>query len=129
MISLKLPALMASAGILAGCAAAADPTVAAAQPEGRQCFHADTVNSFSAIGENAVMVRSGVNDYYRLELFGPCLDVDWAMRIGIRSRGSSWVCEGFDAELIVPHVTGVQQCPVRSVRKLSDAEAEALRNR
>ena len=36
---------------------------------------------------------------------------------------------GFDAELVVPHPSGAQYCPVRAVRKLSDAEVEALRGR
>lgn len=123
----KLAVLVASIAVLGGCAATADPTVAAAQSQGRQCFHADTVNSFTSLGDDAVMVRAGAGDFYRLELFGPCLNVDWAMQIGIRARGSPWICEGYDAELIVPGPVGGQRCAVQSVRKLTEAEVEVFR--
>ena len=74
-----------------------------------------------------VVVRAGASDHYRLELIGTCPDVDWAWRIALRTRGSSWVCRGYDAELVVPHPSGTQYCPVRAVRKLSEAEVEAFR--
>lgn len=44
------------------------------------------------------------------------------------SRGSSWICQGLDAELIVNDPgLGPQRCMARTVRPLSDAEARALK--
>ena len=121
--------VVVSAAFLAfGCAAIDDPE-SSAMAEGRECFRAASVNSFTPVGRDAVNVRVGVNDFYRLELIGTCPDIDWAWQIALRTRGSSWVCRGYDAELVVPHPSGTQYCPVRAVRKLSDAEVEAFRNR
>ena len=53
--------------------------------------------------------------------------VDWAERIAITSRGSSTICEGYDAEVVSPsQAFGRQRCLVRNVRKLTAAEVSAL---
>ena len=111
---------------LAACAPADGPAGASANADGgRQCFLPRSVNGFSAIDRDTVNVTVGVREIYQLEILGTCPDVDFTQRIGIRStHGASWVCQGMDAELIVPGPTGVDRCPVTSVRKLSEAEAE-----
>jgi hypothetical protein len=122
-------ALPAAAVLLAAaCTATDEPGSASARGE-RECFHVGNVSSFTPLERDAVAVRVGARDYYRLELVGTCPDIDWALDVAIRTRGSSWVCRGYDAELIVPHPSGTQYCPVRSVRRLSEAEVEALRAR
>lgn len=127
MTSLRI-ALLAAALLPAACTAPGEPGSASNRAE-RECFHVDNVRSFTPLDDDAVAVRVGARDHYRLELIGTCPDVDWAWSIAIRTRGSSWVCRGFDAELIVPHPSGAQYCPVRSVRKLTEAEVAALRSR
>ena len=108
--------------------ASAVSSQAAARPSGRQCFLPRQVNGFNALDDDTVYVSVGANDYYELELFGPCPDVDWEETIAIRSTGgSTWVCQGLDAELIVPSPLGAQRCPVSRVRKLADAEIRAWR--
>lgn len=121
-------ALLAATLLPAACAAPGEPGSAPARAE-RQCFHVGNVSSFTPLEGDAVAVRAGARDHYRLELVGTCPDIDWAWDIAIRARGSSWVCRGHDADLIVPHPSGTQYCPVRSVRKLSEAEVRALRRR
>lgn len=116
---------MAAASLCYACAPVEEPT--GARAEGRECFRAGDVNSFSRVDDTAVNVRAGPNDYYRLELVGACPDVDWTLRIAIRTRGSSWICRGHDAELLVPSPLGAQTCPVRAVRRLSEAEVQAFR--
>jgi hypothetical protein len=77
-----------------------------------------------------VLVRTGARRLYELQLFGTCPDINWEHRIGIRSMGgSSWVCRGYDAELLVSSPMGVQRCAVTSVRQLTPAEVEAIRAR
>ncbi|HWH18088.1 MAG TPA: DUF6491 family protein [Allosphingosinicella sp.] len=128
----RLAAALTLFGLTASCAVPADTVLSAADAEARQCFHAGQVNSFNPVDDNAVNVRVGVNDYYRLEIIGFCPDIDWATRVALRTRGgSSWVCRGLDAEIIVPGPTsgGTQSCLVQSMRKLSDAEVAALRNK
>ncbi|WP_374472449.1 DUF6491 family protein [Phenylobacterium sp.] len=121
------PAAALAALALAGCAAGMRTESAAGQPTGgRQCFWASSVNGFRAVDERAVNLRVGVRDVYRLELIGPCPDVDWATRIAIQSRGGNSICTGLDAVLIAPSPIGPQRCLVRNVRKLTAAEVAAL---
>ena len=118
---------LAMTACAAGCTTAPgeQPTVTGSND--RQCFIASQVNGFRALDEETVHVTAGVNTVYELEIAGACPDVDWSQRIGIRSlSGSSWVCRGYDAELLVPGPLGMQRCPVLSVRKLTPAEAQAL---
>ena len=125
----RIMSLAAAGTLVAGCAAA-NRTDAAGRHSGGQCFHADRVNSFLPAGPYAVNVRVGVNDYYRLELAGNCRDFNWTRQVVLRARTSSWVCRPYDADLIASDpATGVNSCPISSVRKLSEAEVEFLKNR
>ena len=115
---------------LAGCAQQPGygGPAAAAATSSRQCFNARQASGFTAHGDRTVDVQVGVRRYYRLELFGPCPHVNWSNRVALVSRGSSWICQGLDAELIVNDPgLGPQRCMARTVRPLSDAEARALR--
>ena len=101
---------------------------ASAAPAGRQCFNARQASNFIAHGDSTVDVQVGARRYYRLELFGVCPHVNWSNRIALVSRGSSWICEGLDAELIVNDPgLGPQRCVATTGRPLSDAEARALK--
>ncbi len=111
----------------AGCAP--PPGANSASETGRSCFWGSQVSGFSDAGADKALVRIGTRETWELTLSGGCPDVDWAMRIGIRSRGGDRICTGADAELLVPGAsgTGLQRCLVRSVRKLSPEEAAAAR--
>lgn len=112
---------------LIGCAQQARaPNLASS---GRQCFHAGSINDFDARGDDVIDVRSGANRYFRLQLFPGCPNTNWTRQVALRTTsGSSWICQGLDAELIVPQPgIGPQRCLVTSVRRLSDAEVAALR--
>lgn len=91
-----------------------------------QCFWSRNITSFAPQGREIVNLRVGVRDYYQLKLLGPCGDIDWNQAIGVRSRGSDFICSNLDAEIISPSQIGPQRCPVTSVRKLTDAEVAAL---
>lgn len=118
--------LGAAAALFASCASADNPQTASGN-DGRQCFRAADVNDFDARGDDRVIVRAGPSDRYELKILGVCPDIDWTQRIALRTRGSDWVCRGYDAELIVPGPGGIQRCPVQSVRQLTAAEVEAIR--
>lgn len=120
-----LPCLSALAmAVAAACTTGSQPSGTTAR-DARQCFRAADVNGFTAVDDRTVDVRAGVKDVYRLELIGYCPDVDWTQAIAIRSRGTSWICQGFDAELFVPSTIGTQRCRVKAVRKLTDEEIKA----
>ena len=126
-------AACAALGIAVGIAAAAGAQTQEAPTtsrESRSCFLPSQVNGFTSVDRDTVDVRIGTRQIYRLELTGICQDIDWDLRIGIRSTGGgSWVCQGLDAELISQGPIGLETCPVTSVRRLSDEEVEAERHR
>jgi hypothetical protein len=105
---------------LAGAAQAKPP------PKDRACFLASNVSGFRAPDDKTVYVRVGVRDIYQMQMLGSCPQIDWAERIGIRTRGSEWICSGLDADLISPTSIGPQPCAVRVMRKLTPAEVAAL---
>ena len=132
---MKLHASIGIAAVLAlsfatGGSAVSDPSPAPAKPR-PACFWARDVNGFAAVDDRTVNLRIGVHDVYQLKLFGNCPDIDWSMRIGIKSRGSSWICEGngLDLELVSPSPIGPERCPVTSVRKLTTEEVTAIPKR
>ena len=129
LIPLTVPAL--GAAMIVAWTAVSAPAAAPAERQASRCFLASQVNGFSSHGnDESVDVRVGANANYRLSLAGPCPDVDWSMRVALRTRGGgSWICQGADAEIIVPSPTGTQRCLVTDVRPISRAESEAARPR
>ena len=124
---------IAAAALIAGCTAdSMQRQGQAASATQRQCFLPSHVSSFHPIDHDTVRVDVGASDVYELDFAGVCPEVNWSLQVGIRStRGTSWVCRGYDAELLVPSVSrsGVDRCPVTDVRRLSPAEVEAERAR
>ena len=122
-------AVAAGAFVLALGSCATDSPVAGAQAVGaggpRECFRTSSVNSFEPVGRDTVNVRVGVREVYQLTLAPGCPDLDWEQKIAIQSRGTTRICTGLDAEIISNPPSGPERCPVRSVRKLTAAEAAA----
>lgn len=122
-MKLRIALAVAIAGLLGLDRAAA--TENAEKPQ-RQCFWTHQVTNFASSDDRIVNVRVGVKDVYQLEMLGRCTDVDWSNKIAIRSRGSSHICSGLDAEIITPSPIGPHRCAVKSVRKLTPDEIKAL---
>ena len=126
---LKSVALTGLAALGALTLAASVPAAAQAPKPApqRQCFNANSVNSFTPVDDEHVILRTGVRDHYELTLLGTCRDIDWTWKLGVRTRGGgSFICSGLDADIIVPDRNFPQRCPVKSIRKLSVEEVKAL---
>jgi hypothetical protein len=115
----------ASVAALIAVGGAAQAQAAPAKAE-RSCFYAKNVSGFRASDDKTVYLRVGVKDVYRLDLMGPCPDVNWNESIALVSRGSSFICTGLDAEVVSHSPIGPQRCPVQTLRKLTPAETQAL---
>jgi len=131
MKTLLVPFVIPSIGaaLVVAWASASGPAAAVAERPAPRCFAASTVNGFTSRGRDSVDVHIGVNRVYRLSLTGYCPDVDWSQRVGIQTRGGgNWICQGADAEVIVPSPTGPQHCLVNDVRALTPEEIAAARH-
>lgn len=122
-----LPALLLLAATGSTTSGVAD---AAPTRRGSECFNIRSVSDYSSAGRDAIDVRVGANRYYRLDILGTCPDIDLNFRLALRSRsGSSWICRDTDALVIARGpFGGPQSCPVIGMRRLSDAEVDAIRH-
>ena len=125
----QLSLCTAAAALVAACSAYNQPPQRVAGTSNHTCFLAGRVNGIWGATDDSVFVRTGVNDVYQLRLSGMCHNIDWANRIALRSTGGgSWICSGYDAEILIPSPIGPDRCLVTDVRKLSPEEAKVARN-
>jgi hypothetical protein len=130
---MKNPAtLAAAAAALAALSvsAAAQPPAAAPPSNQRACFWTRSIDNFAAVDTTRVYLRAG-RRVFELTLFANCLQLNWVNRLGIRTRGSSNICEGPNPgiDVIVRDrggIPGGQRCPVTNVRLLTPDEVAAL---
>jgi hypothetical protein len=126
LVPFIIPAI--GAVLVASWSAISRPADAIAERPAPRCFLASNVNGFTPHGRDAVDVQVGASRHYRLTLAGACPDMDWSIRLGLRTLGgSSWICQGADAEIIVPSPNGRQRCLVGDVRALTPDEVAADR--
>lgn len=121
--------LICALGLAAGLAA---PALAAPADKARsstrdRCFFADQVRGYQVVDDRTLNVDLGRKEAYQLTLLNTPFDLDVATRIGIKSRGGSWICSPLDASVIVPEVSGSPRSyRVQAMRKLTPEEyAEA----
>jgi Family of unknown function (DUF6491) len=109
---------MAAAGLTSCAAQPGNPALA--QSTGRQCFLARQVNGYTSVSDQIVDVQVGANRYFRLSLDGFCPESAFSQRIALRTTGGGdWICQGLDAEIVVPFVAGAQRCLVNDVQPIS----------
>jgi hypothetical protein len=129
--SLPIKAFVVALAVVAGASAqtADKPVKAPSTDAGRSCFRNADVTSWADVDKTTINLRVGVRDYYQVKLIGPCGDIDWDLKIALRSRGSSFICSGFDADVIASSPLGPLTCPASSVRRLTADEVKALPSR
>jgi hypothetical protein len=114
------------------CAAAALSGPAGAQPAGpapharQSCISPEFIDGISATDTRTAYLSVGPSDMYRLDMMGPCMNLDWPMtpKKLINKMGSGDICDGHDMVLIVGEH---QRCYVSSMHKMSPAEIAAWR--
>lgn len=94
--------------------------------EGRSCFWSNQVSGFSDATEHRILVHTGPNEVYLFQTLGTCPNMDFAQAIGFDVSPPGMICSGIDVTLIVPSSIGRQRCPVRMIRKMTEAEANGL---
>ena len=125
----RLAAALLAAAVCACAAPGASEAAAggAAAPDRvAHCFRPRDVWSWRAVGQDTVYLRTNANRTYRMRLMGPCPDVDWAQRLGVKSPAGTMICSAIDAEVVTPSTIGPHRCPVSALQELTPAEAAAL---
>lgn len=121
--------MMAMTVLLASGSSALPPVDGADRPVRPDCFYSSQVTGFTNGGPDRVYANISRRATYELALSPGCSQIDWALDIAVRARGTQRICSGYDAELIVPRASGSgsQRCLIRTIRRLSDAERDAVR--
>lgn len=133
---IKTTLLLAGGALLASCASGAADT---SGPQGfaedvrlgdrvdRICF-GRSIDGFSQATRQTVVVEAGVNDYYLIETFGACNDLDWAQSIQF-DQATSCVTTG-DSLIAYTSAFGPREsdmaprrCPIRAIYEW-DPDAE-----
>ena len=123
--------IAAAAAMLAACNAYGPPPpgAAASAYSGRQCFYTGNVSGFRRGAGDTVIINTNPRDYYVFRTQPYCANrLDWEQRIALRSRGGSFICSGYDAEMYVPDAVGSAYCPLYDMRKLTPTEVTALKS-
>lgn len=115
---------------LAGCAPSESPdsgSQVATRPAPR-CFLASNARNFRSVNSTTVHLRVGRRDFYRIDLLGPCPDLDFSLRLGLQTRGTSQVCvgSGLGTSIIVRGSRGPTRCSIRQITALTPEEVNAL---
>ncbi len=103
--------------------AAAQPQVEPPQP--RQCFSSRNVTNFAQQDARTVNIRVGAGNYFRLTTMSDCRDIGYANGVALQSHAQQ-ICDGIDVTIIVPNSISPRRCEVRTVQRLTAAEAAAL---
>lgn len=115
-LKIVLVILAASIGLCGYAAVSAN----AAKPGRNECFLGRQVSGFSAVTDSIVDIQVGASRYYRLSLDGSCPDAAFRNRIALRTlTGGTWICQGLDAEIVVPDAMGGQRCLVRDIQPIT----------
>ena len=96
-----------------------------------RCFRASDARNFRSVDATTVNLRVGRRDFYRIDLLGPCPDLNFSMRMGLRTTGGSQVCTGpgLGTSIVVPGPRGATRCPIRQITALTAEEVAALQPR
>jgi hypothetical protein len=126
-----LSAALAGAA-LSGLAAAAEPQPSGAPPGGHHrdsCISPAFIDGISASDTHTAYLSVGPSDVYRLDMMGPCMNLDWPMtpkRLVDKMGAGGDICDAADMVLIVGHA---ERCYVSNLHKMTPAEVQAWRQR
>ena len=108
-------------------------TMVRAQPQasngGGACFFSRNFEQWRAPDANTILIRVGVNRFYRLDLAAPCPTLQFPnSHLVTVFRGSDTVCSPLDWDLrVAQYPAGVtEQCIVRSMTQLTPEEVASF---
>ena len=109
------------------------PPVVRAQPEqpnrGQACFFSRDFQQWRAPDPATIIIRVGINQFYRLDLSAPCPTLQFPdARLISVFRGSDSVCSPLDWDLrVAQYPAGItEQCIVKSMSRLTPEQVAAI---
>jgi hypothetical protein len=110
--------------------AAPQPSGAPARsPHRDSCISPAFIDGISATDTRTAYLSVGPSDLYRLDMMGPCMNLDWPMtpkRLIDKMGAGGDMCDATDMVLIVGRD---ERCYVSGLHKMTPAEILAWRNK
>lgn len=95
--------------------------------EGGECFSVRSVRGFGEGPEDDQIIVDAGRDHYLFETFGPCPGLDWSWSLAFDVSPGSFICDASNVDILIPDTEiGPDRCPVRMIRKLSEAEIKVI---
>ena len=82
------------------------------------------VNNWTVLDEESLVVWTGVNRGYLLELVGPCIELPWAQRITFTNDGFTRIGV-FDDVIVLGRQPQTMPCPIREIRPVDGKAVKA----
>jgi hypothetical protein len=131
---MRLIGFLFTAGLTAAAALSGPAT---AQPSGapphsgrpgQSCISPEFIDGISADDTRTAYLSVGPSDMYRLDMMGPCMNLDWPMtpKKLVNKMGFGDICDGRDMVLIVGRN---ERCYVNAMHKMTPAEIAAWRHK
>jgi hypothetical protein len=132
---MRVVAFLSAAGTAAAfafTAAAGAPQSSGAPARGAHldsCISPAFIDGISASDTHTAYLSVGPSDTYRLDMMGPCMNLDWPMtpkRLIDKMGAGGDICDATDMVLIVGRN---ERCYVSGLHKMTPAEIQAWRNK
>lgn len=129
---MRVVAFLSAAGTAAAllctaAAAAPPPSGAPARSHRDNCISPAFIDGISASDTRTAYLSVGPSDLYRLDMMGPCMNLDWPMtpkRLVDKMGAGGDICDATDMVLIVGRD---ERCYVSGLHKMTPAEIQAWR--
>lgn len=118
----SLPTLLAIGFLAGGCASQPSGEEPAADG-GRVCVSVRTINSFSPLSDQEVLVTAGVNNRYLFTVTGVCQGLRSANRIAVADQTGSICNDNFGRIVFRDFAMGPQSCRVGNIEPVASREA------
>ncbi len=93
---------------------------------GEQRVTSYQINTWTAVDDEHLIIRSGVQDEYLLELIGPCINLSSAIFVGISSPTSR--LDSFGEIVVDSPGIGRERCNIRNIYVLENVAPAAQTN-
>jgi len=117
--------------LAAAAAAMACADAAPAQPHGdanSNCFRLSMLSDYRGASDKVLYLRVGVSDFYRVDLANRCLSLPYEGNhlVLTPTPGADLICHPLDLDLKVSENGVREPCIIKSITRLTPAEAAAI---
>ena len=93
---------------------------------GDNCVWVRAISGFNVIDDQTLIIYTGPNDAYRVNMFGRCPGLSWTESVAVDSRDGR-LCWPSNNHIIFSDHGFKQSCPVDSVLRMAPADIDKVK--